>query len=76
MALHRRLFRGFGIRRYTLLMGFTLAALNILILRDWHTRREQADPWGKFLGEPEPQRMLAPRRRHSFASKRHGGRSS
>lgn len=70
MAVHRGFIRGFGIRLYTLLIGFTLAALNILILRDWHNRRESLDPWGRFLGEPEPERTTPTRRRHSFTSKR------
>ena len=46
IAVHRGFLRGFGLRRYTLLMGFTLAALNVLVLRDWFSRREQVDPWG------------------------------
>lgn len=37
LGVHRGYFRGFGIRRYTLLAGFTLAALNILNLHDWAT---------------------------------------
>ncbi|MDV7090639.1 hypothetical protein [Rhodococcus opacus] len=61
LGVHRGYFRGFGIRRYTLLAGFTLAALNILNLHDWATRREVLDSWGRFLGEPEPERR--PRRR-------------
>lgn len=54
MAVHRGYFRGFGLRRYTLLAGFTLAALNLLILHDWHSKRGHLDPWGQYLGEPEP----------------------
>ncbi|MDH6279882.1 hypothetical protein M2280_001091 [Prescottella agglutinans] len=54
MAVHRGYFRGFGLRRYTLLAGFTLAALNLLILHDWHSKRWHLDPWGRYLGEPEP----------------------
>ncbi|MDJ0414349.1 hypothetical protein [Rhodococcus opacus] len=61
MTMHRGFFRGFGIRRYTLLAGFALAALNLLILHDAATRRGTLDCWGRFLGEPEPERT--PRRR-------------
>ncbi|MDT2006777.1 hypothetical protein FXW78_23305 [Rhodococcus opacus] len=46
LGVHRGYFRGFGIRRYTLLAKFTLAALNILNLHDWATRREVLDGWG------------------------------
>lgn len=35
-------------------IGFILAALNVLILHDWFSRREQADSWGRFLGELQP----------------------
>lgn len=63
LGVHRGYFRGFGIRRYTLLAGFTLAALNILNLHDWATRREVLDSWGRFLGEPEPERRPRRRRR-------------
>ncbi|WP_043781263.1 hypothetical protein [Rhodococcus sp. JVH1] len=51
LGVHRGFFRGFGIRRYTLLAGFTLAALNILSLHDWATRRGIPDPWARYLGE-------------------------
>ena len=61
MTMHRGFFRGFGIRRYTMLAGFALAALNLLILHDAATRRGTLDCWGRFLGEPEPERT--PRRR-------------
>ena len=47
LGVHRGYFRGFGIRRYTLLAGFTLAALDILNLHDWATRREVLDSWGR-----------------------------
>ncbi|MFC9552246.1 hypothetical protein ACFTWF_15455 [Rhodococcus sp. NPDC056960] len=43
MTMHRGSFRGFGIRRYALLSGFTLAALNLLILHDAATRRGMLD---------------------------------
>jgi len=70
MTWHRGFFRGFGIRRYTLLAGFTLAALNLLILHDAATRRGTLDCWGRFLGEPEPEHR--PRRhRNRFTSTRH-----
>ncbi len=63
IAVHRGYFRGFGIRRYTLLTGFTLAALNLLILHDWHSKRGHPDPWGRYLGEPEPARTARTPRR-------------
>ncbi|MFC9790369.1 hypothetical protein [Rhodococcus sp. NPDC127528] len=70
LNVHRGYFRGFGIRRYTLLAGFTLAALNLLNLHDWYTKRQSVDPWGRFLGEPEP--AHTPRRRmRPVASARH-----
>jgi len=46
--------RGFGLTRYSLMLGFALAAMNLLILRDWHAKRERLDPWGALLGEPPP----------------------
>jgi hypothetical protein len=49
LGVHRGYFRGFGIRRYTLLAGFTLAALNILNLHDWATKREVLDSLGAVL---------------------------
>ncbi|MGO4202776.1 hypothetical protein AB4Z09_13690 [Rhodococcus sp. TAF43] len=63
MAVHRGYFRGFGLRRYTLLAGFTLAALNLLILHDWHSKRGRPDPWDRCLGEPEPAHTDRGRRR-------------
>ncbi|MFG1782647.1 hypothetical protein ACGFIU_09415 [Rhodococcus oryzae] len=69
LAVHRGFFRGFGVQRYTLLAGFTLAALNLLNLHDWYCKRECLDPWGRFLGEPEPEHV--PRRRRHFAFVRH-----
>ncbi|MDH6677301.1 hypothetical protein M2284_001499 [Rhodococcus sp. LBL1] len=54
MTMHRGFFRGFGSRRCALLAGFTLAALNQLILNDWFSRRVEnpvadgpadSDPW-------------------------------
>lgn len=67
---HRGFFRGFGIRRYTLLAGSALAALNILNLHDWATRREVLDSWGRFLGEPEPERRPRRRRRRTLSATR------
>lgn len=75
LHVHRGYFRGFGISRYTLLIGFTLAALNLLILHDWYSKRERLDPWGRFLGEPEPVRRLGMRPRRSV-SRRHAESSS
>ncbi|MFC9766216.1 hypothetical protein [Rhodococcus jostii] len=60
MTMHRGFFRGLGIGRYTLLIGFTLSALNILTLHDWSARRGTSDPWGRYLGESMPERT--PRR--------------
>jgi hypothetical protein len=71
LGVHRGYFRGFGIRRYTLLAGFTLAALNILNLHDWATRREVLDSWGRILGEPEPERRPRRRRRRTHSATRH-----
>lgn len=62
-------FRGFGISRYTLLAGFTLAALNLLNLHDWYSKRERLDPWGRYLGESEP-KHTPHRRLRRFASGR------
>ncbi|WP_241032197.1 hypothetical protein [Rhodococcus pseudokoreensis] len=62
---------GFGLRRYTLLAGFTFAALNILNLHDWATRREVLGSWGRFLGEPEPERRPRRRRRSTHSATRH-----
>ncbi|MFF2113855.1 hypothetical protein [Rhodococcus koreensis] len=70
LGVHRG-FQGFGIRRYTLLAGFTLVALNILSLHDWATRREVLDSWGRFLGEPEPERRPRRRRRSTPSATRH-----
>jgi hypothetical protein len=64
LTVHSGFFRGFGIRRYTLLVGFTLAALNLLNLHDWYSKSECLDPWGRFLGETEPERTPRRRRRH------------
>ncbi len=63
LHVHRGYFRGFGIGRYTVLVGFTLAALNVLELHDWFCKRARLDPWGgRFLGEPEPVRAFGRRR--------------
>ncbi|MFD4295075.1 hypothetical protein ACFWQG_17845 [Rhodococcus sp. NPDC058532] len=75
LHVHRGYFRGFGISRYTLLIGFTLAALNLLNLHDWYSKRERLDPWGRFLGEPEPVRRIGMRPRRSV-SRRHAESSS
>ncbi|WP_198602021.1 hypothetical protein [Rhodococcus opacus] len=61
----------FGIRRYTLLAGFALAALNILNLHDRANRRDVLDSWGRFLGEPEPERRPRRRRRRTHSATRH-----
>ncbi|WP_068166688.1 hypothetical protein [Rhodococcus phenolicus] len=58
LHVHRGYFRGFGIGRYTVLVGFALAALNVLELHDWLCKRARLDPWGRFLGEPEPERAI------------------
>ncbi len=71
LHVHRGYFRGFGISRYTLLLGFTLAALNLLILFDWHFKRELLDPLGRYLGEREPERTPQRRLRRIAASGRH-----
>ncbi|SEB80028.1 hypothetical protein [Rhodococcus koreensis] len=71
LGVHRGYFRGCGLRRYTLLAGFTLVALNILNLHDWATRREVLDSWGRFLGEPEPERRPRRRRRSTPSATRH-----
>ncbi|MGW5149744.1 hypothetical protein [Rhodococcus koreensis] len=70
LGVHRGYFRGFGLRRYNLLAGFTLAALNILNLHDWATRREVLDSWGRFLGEPESERRPRRRRRSTHSATR------
>ncbi|NMN99047.1 hypothetical protein [Antrihabitans stalactiti] len=54
LDLHRGAIRGYGLTRYTLLLGFALATMNMAILRDWHAKRHRLDPWGKVLGEPSP----------------------
>ena len=71
LGVHRGYLRGFGIRRYTLLAGSALAALSILNLHDWATRREVLDSWGRFLGEPEPERRPRRRRRRTPSTTRH-----
>ncbi|WP_200887863.1 hypothetical protein [Rhodococcus opacus] len=68
LGVHRGFFRGFGIRRYTLLAGFTLAALNILSLHDWFARRGIPDPWARYLGEAA-ERTPVRRRRGNRANK-------
>ncbi|MGW0177215.1 hypothetical protein ACWDUM_25600 [Rhodococcus sp. NPDC003322] len=70
LHVHRGYFHGFGISRYTLLAGFTLAALNLLILHDWYSKRERLDPWGRYLGEPEPEHTPQ-RRLRRISSGRH-----
>jgi hypothetical protein len=75
LHVHRGYFRGFGISRYTLLIGFTLAALNLLNLHDWYSKRARLDPWGRFLGEPEPAHRIGMRPRRSV-SRRHAESSS
>ncbi|WP_246782673.1 hypothetical protein [Rhodococcus maanshanensis] len=74
LHVHRGYFRGFGISRYTLLLGFTLAALNLLILHDWHFKRELLDPLGRYLGEPEPEHT--PQRRLRRIASGHPEKSS
>ncbi|MGW0177171.1 hypothetical protein ACWDUM_25380 [Rhodococcus sp. NPDC003322] len=63
LHVHHGYFRGFGISRYTSLVGFTLAAPNLLNLHDWYSKRERLDPWGQFLGEAEPARTICERPR-------------
>ncbi|MGW4479455.1 hypothetical protein [Rhodococcus triatomae] len=70
LHVHRGYLRGFGKSRYTLLLGFTLAALNLLILHDWHVKRGLVDPLGMDPGETEPQ-PTPQRRPRRIASGRH-----
>ncbi|WP_280763155.1 hypothetical protein [Prescottella agglutinans] len=70
MAMHRGYFRGFGISRYTLLAGFTLAALNLRVLRDWYSKRGRPDPWEQCFGEPEPDHNARQRRGRSMRVRR------
>jgi hypothetical protein len=64
LHMRRGYFRIFGLTRHRLMLGFALAAMNLMILRDWHLKRDSLDAWGKFLGEPEPPRSPRPRRHH------------
>ena len=64
--------RVFGLAKNTLLLAFGLAGVNIRLLRHWHARRGQPDPWASELGEsndlpalPE-QRASRPVRRPSL----------
>jgi hypothetical protein len=43
-----------GTLKNSILIAFSLAALNHILLRDWHAKRRSADPWATHLGEPQP----------------------
>lgn len=64
--------RVFGLAKNTLLLAFGLAGVNIRLLRHWHARRGQPDPWSLEMGEtcdlpPLPeQRTSRPARRPSL----------
>ncbi|TQF69217.1 hypothetical protein FK531_10735 [Rhodococcus spelaei] len=69
LHLRRGYYRVFGLTAHRLLLGFTLAALNLMILRDWGLKCSTLDFWGKLLGEPEPERRHSKlRHRVSYGS--------
>lgn len=72
--LHERrgFFRIFGLTAHRLLVGFTLTAMNLMMLREWYRQRGQVDGSGQLIGEQPPQipaRLCrAPRLRHRPAA--------
>lgn len=62
LHLRRGYFRIFGLAAHRLLLGFTLAAMNVVTLRYWHLERDLPDPWGQLLGEPDPPPAASRRR--------------
>ncbi|WP_254622646.1 hypothetical protein [Rhodococcus sp. W8901] len=69
LHVRRGYFRIFGLTGHRLLLGFALAAMNLMILRDWYRERDHIDPWGVLLGEQIPEIPRRPR-----ASRVRGGR--
>lgn len=70
LHLRRGYFRIFGLTGHRLLLGFVLAAMNLMILRDWYRQRDRLDPWGVLLGEQVTQIRCRP-----HPSRVRGGRS-
>ncbi|MFF2375034.1 transposase [Streptomyces xiamenensis] len=59
LHLDRGFTRVMGTPKNTLLLTFSLAGLNHVILRDWHAKRRHRDPWAAQLDEPEPVVLLS-----------------
>ncbi len=59
-TLHRGHTRVFGRIKNALLLAFTAAGVNIRLLRAWHAKRDQPDPWTVQLHEPQPAPPPAP----------------
>ncbi len=55
--------RVFGTLKNAILIAFTLAAVNIHLLRDWHAKRRRPDPWATLLGETTPAPTSIPSQR-------------
>ena len=54
--------RVFGLAKNKLLLAFGLAGVHIRLLRHWHARRGQPDPWAAELGETHDLPLLPERR--------------
>ncbi|MEU5974432.1 hypothetical protein [Streptomyces sp. NPDC047315] len=71
LHLDRGFTRVFGTTKNSILIAFALAGLNHTLLRTWHTKRNQPDPWATHTGEPDNTSQTTPtprtraRRRHT-----------
>ncbi|AQA25010.1 transposase DDE domain protein [Rhodococcus sp. MTM3W5.2] len=74
LHVRRGYLRIFGLTRHQLLLGFTLAAMNLMILREGRRKGQGPDLWAELLGEPEPPRQSTQRRRR--ATRSDGGHST
>ncbi|MEV7866147.1 hypothetical protein AB0P17_08605 [Streptomyces sp. NPDC088124] len=64
LHMDRGFTRVFGTTKNSVLIAFALAGLNHILLRAWHTKRDQPDPWAGPAGEETTERALpGPRKR-------------
>ncbi|MET8682349.1 transposase [Streptomyces sp. NPDC004647] len=53
LHMDRGFTRVMGTLKNSVLLAFSLAALNVILLRDWHAKRRRLDPWSHLVNEPD-----------------------